>query len=74
MKVGNVLLGDEFPEKRGRSVLCSSDLHPLPTDRGYEEGAKVRGEGHRQTHHVSRSWMCTAMVGRWKTSPPKEQP
>lgn len=34
MKVGNVLLDDEFPEKREWSVFCSSDLHPLPTDRG----------------------------------------
>ena len=41
-RVGNVLLDDEFPEKREWHVICSSDIHPLPPVRGISE--KVKGK------------------------------
>lgn len=39
-RVGNVLLDDEFPEKKEWHMICLSDIHPLPTDRGISENVK----------------------------------
>lgn len=37
-----------------------------------QKGSKVRAEGHRQTCEGSRSWMCMAMVGRWRALLPRK--
>lgn len=49
-RVGNVLLDDEFPEKREWHMICSSYIHPLPTDRGISEKVKGKMLRPQQTH------------------------